>query len=76
MILSDDSARAELQAELRPLLGWTSAPGAANTGQLAAIYQSIGNERVPGAIVPVSRPDRIWFCAVADDPSDWRRLSR
>ena len=75
MILSAESARAELQLELRPLLGWTSATGDAGTDQLAAIYQSIGDERVPGAIVPVRGPDRIWFCAVANNASDWRRLS-
>lgn len=73
MIL-DEVGRASLHEEIAPLLGW-DAVDAEVLRQIETIYRSTADDRVPGAIVPVLREDRVWFCALADNRSEWRKLA-
>ncbi len=73
MIL-DEAGRAALREEIDPLLGWDAVDDQVRS-QIETIFRSTSDERVPGAIVPVVREDRVWFCALADDASEWRKLA-
>ena len=87
MIVANSSAREALHREILPHLGW-GAPTpdvasrlgepderAAKLRQLADIYESVDDDRVPGAIIPLVRGSRMSFAVVADTAADMRRIT-
>ena len=82
VIVADDSARKAFHRQIRPHLGWNlpdvaSRQRAPRLGQLVDIYESVDDDRVPGAIIPLVRrePDRMSFALVADTASELRRIT-
>ena len=74
-VILDESGRAALQKDIEPLLGWDAVDDPGVRRQIETVYRSTADDRVPGAVVPVVREDRVWFCALADNSSEWRKLS-
>ncbi|MCY4615400.1 MAG: protein DpdD [Chloroflexi bacterium] len=75
MILTDAVARDALREDLATHLGWDPARQDPRIRQLDRIYRSMDDPRVPGAIIPLVRDERVAFSAVADTAADWRRLA-
>jgi hypothetical protein len=74
-VILDDLQHESLHEEIESLLGWDTVGNEEVRRQLETIYRSVADERVPGAIIPVIRADRVWFCAAADNASEWRKLA-
>lgn len=75
MIVADAVERDALRQELAAHLRWDPTSQDPRVRLLETIYGSIDDPRVPGAIIPLARDDRMGFSAVADTPADWRRLA-
>ena len=75
MILRDHAARDALREEIRDGLNWNPQGTSSQARRLADVYASMNEPRMPGAVIPVVHDDHLLFYAVADNPSDWRRLA-
>ena len=71
----DKEARSQFVAALEPHLGWARGRDTPQHKMLDRILASIDDARVPGALIPISRRKQMSFIAVADNQSDWRKLS-